>query len=339
MTNYVQKPADAKLSNRSIGLNEKYFTEWIRFEDYEIQHITNSKSKNTSYIKPVNGDKFEIYNPFDYSEKLLIDTLRLGDSYRLYQKEMKERNLNAYRKRKTNKMWQDLLQQMTDFSKKYGLLGFMNSATHNRNVIGDKEILITERNGLGINKKILLGDEYLQLFTPFVEDGDIEISEYKGSVYLVKYEDTPRYYGKRPAVIDLIFSSYYAENIEWILHYAAMLSKHFDQLMTYKTSSSMMLQPVTILADAFEATKIGFTIIQDRETKIAWEFDSLKTTIQTIYAFALTDLDTSLKRCEHCKGFYIAKSNKEKYCGSACRNRHNVMNTRKRIKYENTHNE
>ena len=94
----------------------------------------------------------------------------------------------------------------------------------------------------------------------------------------------------------------------------------------------MLTESVTILADTFKASKIGFTIIQLDKTTISWDFDSLKTTIDTIYAFAVTDENILLSRCVNCGDFYIALSNREKYCNPACRNRANVQkNRRKKI--------
>jgi len=334
---FIDETADEKLLSRVIGLGEKYSTEWIRFSNYEIKSKKDlSRGSQILYIKPDLSSGFEIYDPFDCAEQLLVDTLRLGGSYDAYRKEMKEVDLNAYRKRKTNKMWSDLLDQVLEYVKNYGLMGFMSSNTHNRNVLGDNEILISEKNEIALDKRIMDEKTYMDLFTPFVEPGDLKVSAYKDNIYLAKYDDTPQYYGKRPVVMDLIFSSYYCERVEWILNYASMLSKHYDQLMVYKKSANNLTEPVTILADAFQAGKIGFTITQGKDTQIAWDFDSLKTTIQTLYAFAVTNSNSILRRCVHCSGFYIANSKKEKYCGSACRNRHNVMKSRKRIKDEDT---
>ncbi len=141
---------------------------------------------------------------------------------------------------------------------------------------------------------------------------------------LFKAEDSPKYFGKRPLVIDLIFSKFYAERLDWFLEFAGMLSESFNQLLIYKKSPHALTEPVTILASEFKANKIGFTIGQLDQTTISWDFDSLKTAIQTIYAFAITDETIILNRCEHCKDFFIALSNREKYCGSLCRNRSNV---------------
>lgn len=318
---YIDDTAEEKLNNRLIGLGEKYSTEWIRFKQYTIQE---------GYIKPDLSSGFVMYNPFECAQRLLVDTLRLGAAYEAYKKELIDVDLNAYRKRKTKKLWSDLQDQVLDYVKAYGLMGFMSSNTYNRNVLGDREILITEKNELKLKTRSVSGSEYMELFTPFAEQGSLKVTEYKNTVYLAKYDDTPQYFGKRPVVMDLIFSSYYCEKIEWVLNYASMLAKHYDQLMVYKKSAHGLTEPVTIMAEAFEANKIGFTITQGSETKIAWDFDSLKTTIQTIYAFAVTDEGSSLKRCVHCNGFYIANSSKEKYCGSACRNRHNVKKSRER---------
>ena len=328
----IDETANEKLLNREISLDDRYFTEWIVFDDYIIEQAENG----SVYIHPQKGACFKLYNPFDVAEELMIDTLGLGDAYLLYKAEMKEVHLNAYRKRKTNKMWSEIQEQIVAYARKYGLMGFMSSSTYNRNVIGEDEILLTQKNSLGLKTSLLKGTTYMDLFTPFIEKGNIDLSVYKDKVHFIKYEDTPKYYGKRPLVLDLIFSSFYAEDIMWLLEFASMLTKHYDQLTTFKKSASNLTEPVTILADEFEASKIGFTITQGKETKIAWEFDSLKTTVQTIYAFAVTDKVSALKRCEHCQRFYIARTAKEKYCGSACRNRYNVMKSREKKKNENT---
>lgn len=324
--------ASEKLLKRKVGLDDRYSTEWIVFDEYTIEEV----QEGVLYIRPKKGADFKLYNPFNVAEPLVIDTLGLGDAYLLYQQALEDKDLNAYRKRKCKKMWYELQEQILKYVKKYGLMGFMSSSTYNRNIVGDKEILLTQKNPLSLKTSHMNGQAYMKLFTPFIEEGNIDLYMHKDKVHFTKYEDTPKYYGKRPLVLDLIFSSFYAENIVWLLDFSAMLARHYDQLATFKASALSLTEPVTILADQFEATKIGFTITQGRETKISWEFDSLKTTVQTIYAFAVTDRVSALKRCEHCRRFYIANSTKEKYCGASCRNRYNVMKSRERMKNENS---
>jgi hypothetical protein len=170
----------------------------------------------------------------------------------------------------------------------------------------------------------------MKLFTPFAEEMDLRIRHYRNSVDLVKAEDSPKYYGKRANVIDLIFSKFYAEQVNWILEFAGMLSEHFNQLQIYKRSGGVLTEPVTIMAGAFKANKLGFTISHLDKTDISWDFDSLKTAIQTMYAFAVIDENVTLTRCEHCEGFFLAASNREKYCSPVCRNRSNVQKSRRR---------
>lgn len=300
--------------DRKISLVGSFSTDWIRYSAYELKE----NEQGDLYIVPSEGAVFTMYNPFDVAEELLIDTLRLGDAYK------------HYLANKTDKGLQQIKGQVLIYARKYGLFGLMSSSTYNRDIIGDSEVLLMAKNELNIKERILPVEEYMKLFTPFAEEGELSLRHYRNSVDLVKREDSPKYYGKRPMVIDLIFSRFYAERLEWVLHFAAMLSEHFNQLVVYKKSPYGLTEPVTILADQFKTSKIGFTIQQLDQTVIAWEFDSLKTTIQTIYAFAVTDKNVILSRCEHCQNFYIALSPREKYCDAACRNRSNVQKSRKR---------
>jgi hypothetical protein len=111
-----------------------------------------------------------------------------------------------------------------------------------------------------------------------------------------------------------------------------MLSNHFNQLIAYNNMSHYLTEKVTIMPESFNASNIGFTVEKFHNTTIAWQFDSLKTAIETIYAFAVTDENVILTRCVHCGDFFFAGSNREKYCSPACRNRENVRRSRQRKK-------
>jgi hypothetical protein len=299
---------------RKINLVGSFATDWIRYSDYEYQ----MDSEENLYLKPRENAVFSMYNPFDIAEDILTDFLKIGEASR------------SYTPSKSREVYDDLKRMVLLFARKYGLLGFMSAMTHNRNVIGDKEVLIMEKNFVNIKDKSMDSEVYRKLFTPFAGSDDVSVRHYKNCVDLIKSEDSPKFYGKRPLVMDLIFSKFYVERLEWIINFAGMLAKHFSQLLVYRASTGYLTEQVTILADTFKANKIGFTINQLDKTTIAWEFDSLKTTIETIYAFAVTDENILLSRCEHCGDFYIAVSNREKYCGPACRNRSNVQKSRRR---------
>lgn len=299
---------------RKICLVGSFTTDWIRYSDYEYQ----TDSEGNLYIKPKENAVFSMYNPFNIAEDILIDFLKIGVATR------------SYAQSKSREVYDELKKLVLFFARKYGLLGLMSATTYNRNVIGDKEVLIIEKNFINIEDKSMDSEVYRKLFTPFAGSDDVSVRHYKNCVDLIKSEDSPKFYGKRPLVMDLIFSKFYAERLEWIIKFAGMLAEHFNQLLVYRASTGYLTGQVTILADTFKANKIGFTINHLDKTTIAWEFDSLKTTIETIYAFAVTDENILLSRCAHCGDFYIALSNREKYCSPACRNRSNVQKSRRR---------
>jgi hypothetical protein len=299
---------------RKICLVGSFATDWIKYSDYEYKKDT----KGNLYIIPKEEAAFSMYNPFNTAEKILIDFLKIGDLS------------SSYYKNKSSDTYEEIKKMTLIFAKKYGLLGLISASTYNRNVIGDKEILIMEKNYLSIKDKGICSEDYIKLFTPFADSNDLIIKQYKNCVDLIKTEDSPKFYGKRPLVMDLIFSKFYTERLEWIMKFASMLSEHFKQLLIYRNKAEHLTEQVTILAETFKANKIGFTISQLDKTMISWEFDSLKTTLETIYAFAVTDENILLNRCEHCEDFYIALSNREKYCSASCRNRSNVQKSRRR---------
>lgn len=300
--------------DRKIHLIGSFSTDWIRYSDYEYRE----NPEGNLYLVPKEDASFSMYNPFDTAESLLIEFLKIGEL------------ATACEKNPDAEDEQELKRQVLLFARKYGLLGLISSSTSNQDIIGDKEVILMERNLLHLPDKTMESKAYVRLFTPFVEETELRIRHYRNSIDLVKSEDSPKFFGKRPIVMDLVFSKFYAEKVEWITRFAKILSKHFNQLLTYRASKHYLTEPVTILADSFKAGKIGFTISQLDKTMISWEFDSLKTTLETIYAFAVTDESILLSRCEKCGDFYIALSDREKYCSPGCRNRANVQNSRRR---------
>lgn len=293
-----------------IALIGSFSTDWIRYSNYEYKE----SSTGEVYITPTEEANFSMYNPFDVAEDLLVDFMKIGDE--------------ALKEEKSE---ETLKNNILIFAKKYGLLGFISASVYNRNIIDEDNVLLIENNHI-TKEKIIDGSKYISKFIPFVEDGDVVIKKYKNGVDLVKREDSPKFYGKRPVVLDLVFSRFYSEQIRWIIDFAKMISLHFNQLLMYKSTSTYLTENVTIMAGKFHAEKIGFTINQLDKTTIAWQFDSLKTTIETIYAFAVTDETTFLNRCKHCENIFIANNARAKYCSHSCRNCANVKKSRNKNK-------
>jgi hypothetical protein len=295
-----------------VNLIGQFATDWLKYSDYEIKE----SSAGEVYITPAKEASFTMYNPFNVAEDLILDLINLGDN---------ALKLEADNQEDQEKLNNDIL----IFARKYGLLGLISASVYNRNVIGDKKVLFIENNLL-TKEKMMNESNYLSKFIPFTKEGDIVIKEYKNSVDVVKREDSPKYYGKRPLVLDLVFSRFYSEQLKWIIDFAKMISSHFNQLLIYQNEASNLTESVTIMAGKFQAHKIGFTINQLDKTNIAWQFDSLKTAIETVYAFAVTDESTLINRCKYCDSAFISNNTRTKYCSVSCRNCANVQKSRER---------
>lgn len=299
--------------NRKITLVGSFATDWIKYSDYDLKET----SAGDVYLIPSKEASFSMYNPFNVAEDLIMSLIIIGDEALKLEKEMNEKN-----KEKLNK-------EILIFAKKYGLLGLISASVYNRNIIGDEKVLLIDNNHI-TKEKIMDEGRYVSQFIPFAEEDDIVINKYKNCVDIVKREDSPKFYGKRPVVLDLVFSRFYSENIKWIIDFAKMIALHFNQLLVYKNTSIYLTEDVTIMAGKFHAQKIGFTINQLDKTTIAWQFDSLKTAVEAIYAFAVTDETIVFDRCKYCQNVFISNNIRAKYCSVSCRNRSNVQKSRER---------
>ncbi len=299
--------------NGKIALIGSFATDWIRYSNYELKE----NDKGTLYIVPTKDAAYSMYNPFNVAEDLLIDLMEIGQIVLKLDKKKEDRN------------HPELLSAIVIFAKKYGLLGLISGSVYNRNVIGEELVLMIEGNHI-TRERVMKAKEYIDLFIPFVKEDEVFFKTYRNSVDVVKWEESPKFFGKRPVVMDLIFSRFYAEQVKWIADFAKLIVTHFNQLLTYRNSSAYLTENVTIMAGQFHAEKIGFTINQLDKTTIAWQFDSLKTAIETIYAFGVTDEKILLSRCVHCDKIFIANSSREKYCSPSCRNYANVKKSRSR---------
>lgn len=283
-------------------------TQWIKYDDYQIKIDNNGNE----YIVPNKDSNYTIYNPFEVSDKLLFDLIDLGDE--ALKKDADKDIINK---------------KILLFVRSYGLLGLISSSVYNRNIIGEEKVLFTENNII-TKEKLMDTSEYISVFTPFALEEDIYIRKFDDHLTVFKAEDSPKFYGKRPLILDVVFSKFYSEQLNWIIEFAKNMSTHLNQLIIYKNIS--LTEPVTIMADKFKAQKIGFTISMFDKPEINWEFDSLESIIETIYAFALTSESFILTRCEYCKKAFIAKSEREKYCSPSCRNCINVIKSRNKKK-------
>ena len=87
--------------------------------------------------------------------------------------------------------------------------------------------------------------------------------------------------------------------------------------------------------EAFRERGLGFQMkMTDEKPVLVWEFNSMKSLMETIYAFSLADADEPLRMCKHCgKAFFIAHG-RSLFCSERCRNQFNVYKHRANARKE-----
>lgn len=286
----------------------QFRSDWIRYSDYELKE----DASGALYIIPTQESVFTIYNPLEVAHELVFDLLALGDEAL---KVREEQNT--------------LYEKCVLFVKKYGLLGLITASVYNRHIAGENEVLFIEGNLLGQKHKMDV-KEYMKYFFPFANEDEISIKKMPKEILIFKAEDSPKFYGKRPLILDLVFSKFYAERVDWLIEFAKNMTTHFNQILIYRDNK--LTDEVTILTGKFKAEKIGLTVTVKEDATLAWEIDALKTVIEIIYAFKVTNKEKSLSRCTYCRKLFEAKSQREKYCSPSCRNCANVIKSRQRKK-------
>lgn len=285
----------------------QFKSDWIRYSDYELKEDLSG----TLYIVPTETSEFTIYNPFDVAHEIVFDLLALGD--------------DALKGEEKGTLYEKCIL----FVKKYGLLGLITASVYNRHIAGEQEVLFIEGNLLG-QTHTMDASQYMKHFFPFADEEEIYVKKNRKETIVFKAEDSPKFYGKRPLILDLVFSRFYAERVDWLIAFSKNIAAHFNQVLIYR--KSRLTDDVTILAGKFKAEKIGLTVTVKEKAELSWEVDALKTAIETLYAFKITDRESILSRCVYCQKIFEAKSSREKYCSPSCRNCANVIKSRQRKK-------
>ncbi|MFR5271482.1 GIY-YIG nuclease family protein [Intestinibacter bartlettii] len=291
---------------------KSFTSKWIKYSDYEFR----KDEKGNTYITPAENSDYTIYDPFEKSRDILFDLIDLGDAIL------------------KNDDKTEIYDKLILFAKNYGLLGLVSSSIYNRDIVGEQNVLFTQNNivskSLELDGNLMNSEEYIKIFTPFATEDDLYTREFDGHLTVIKAEDSPKFYGKKPLILDIVFSKFYCERIEWIMEYAKNISENLNQAIVYQNEN--LTEPVEIMPDKFNPHKIGFTVAMFGKPQINWDFDSLQSTIDMIYAFALTEENRILNRCSYCHKPFFAKNTREKYCTPSCRNCANVIKSRNKKK-------
>ena len=65
---------------------------------------------------------------------------------------------------------------------------------------------------------------------------------------------------------------------------------------------------------------------------IVWDFHSLLVMVQMCFSFMLTDKDSDMRMCKHCKKAFVASRKGNEFCSQRCKNQFNVYKSREKKK-------
>lgn len=298
-----------------INNEGKFKTFWFRYDSYEMKEI---EEKN--YITPKENSKVVMYDPFDFSDDILVDILNVG---RFVEKNDIE---NA-------------IKNIMKFVENYGLLGELTYLPLNTDIVKQSKVYLPAGN-LVSNRETLPADEYIELFLKCKKKQKVVIKKNtKGEILELSVENemNPLAIIDRPAEYAVVFSRAYSECLVWIMHYARTLYLIFEAIENYsKTQDAYTRQRYDTRIKEFNPSKIACKILmgESKEDKpvIEWNFNSLKLAIDTMFALNETSERKTVKMCKHCGKPFSSENLKAEYCSPQCRNQANVYKSRAKNK-------
>ena len=189
-----------------------------------------------------------------------------------------------------------------------------------------------------IKAETLSTEEYLSYFYPFdkpdfrkngVESG-WSVTDREGIAITMAM-------GNAPQAVTMGFQKEYAERYDWLV-------KEFTDLaFTFMTSFLYYLDYDTIDEQtrslyrqgisAFGGISPTYRIALEKDSPvIVWDFHSLLVMVQMCFSFMLTDKDSDMRMCKHCKKAFIASRKGNEFCSPQCKNQFNVYKSREKKK-------
>ena len=274
---------------------EKTSSEWVRYSQYEYK-----ESGGREYLTPAVDSDIAIYNPLDVAEQLVVDALNLGALF-CQSDVMTEKEKTA----------------LLDFTGKYGLLGFMTAIPLNGGFMEYPHVFLG-RNGF-FDADYMETKDYLQAFQPFgVKQGQ------------------PKGFSMPPALVmgktleySIVFSRNYAERTGWLFGVFSEFYTHFAATAAYHATDNPALQSrCADVVAGFSEYGLGFRMVMEGKPMLVWDFNSLKTVMETVYAFLVSDAGQPLRICKHCGTAFFAAHGRTEFCSGRCRNQFNVYKSR-----------
>ncbi len=287
---------------------------WIRYSTYEYK----AGSDGNLYITVSNGAKPEMYHPMQEAEQLVIDAVNVGLSamHKVPKEELKESVLG--------------------FIKKYGFLGFMTALPTTANFITYESVYLPKNHF--IKEESLPTENYLACFYPFgkpdfrkngVESG-WSVTDREGIAITMAM-------GNAPQAVAMELQKEYAERYDWLVKeftdWAFTFMTSFLYYMDYDTideqTRSLYCQGISTFGGIAPTYRIA---LEKNSPVIVWDFHSLLVMVQMCFSFMLTDKDSDMRMCKHCKKAFVASRKGNEFCSQKCKNQFNVYKSREKKK-------
>ena len=287
---------------------------WIRYSSYEYK----TGSDDILYITVSKDAKPEMYRPMLEAEQLVIDAINVGLAamHKVPEEELKEAVLN--------------------FIKKYGFLGFMTALPTTADFITYESVYLPKNHF--IKEESLPTEDYLAYFYPFhkpdfrkngVESG-WSVTDHEGIAITMAM-------GNAPQAVTMGLQKEYAERYDWLVKeftdWAFTFMTSFLYYMDYDTIDEQTRNLYRQGISAFGGIAPTYRIALEKDSPvIVWDFHSLLIMVQMCFSFMLTDKDSDMRMCKHCKKAFVASRKGNEFCSQKCKNQFNVYKSREKKK-------
>ncbi len=290
-----------------------FSAKWVKYSDYEIVELNNEK-----YIKPKEDANYDIYDPFEYADDILVDILNIGKvAHEIYEDKILDTN-------------EEVNELMLDFVKKYGLLGELTYVPLNSDIVHQKKVYLPKNNRFS-KKEVMNVEDYLKIFLECDKNNRVQIIVTPNNPIVISNsnEITANIVLDKGIEYNVVFSKGYSEKIVWIVEYAKYLNSVFSSVEIYNQAQiEAERQLYDILIRSFKARNITCRIGMDGKATLIWDFNSLKQAIDTMLSLNETSDRKTVKMCKHCTVAFSSQNIKAEYCSPKCRNQANVYKSR-----------
>ncbi len=143
--------------------------------------------------------------------------------------------------------------------------------------------------------------------------------------------------GNAPQAVAMSLQKEYAERYDWLIKeftdWAFTFMTSFLYYMDYDTIDEQTRILYRQGISAFGGISPTYRIALEKDSPvIVWDFHSLLVMVQMCFSFMLTDKDSDMRMCKHCKKAFVASRKGNEFCSQKCKNQFNVYKSREKKK-------